>query len=73
MEISILPSDYVIKTLKENEDKTVNETIFLIKALRIRNTFEKKITIKKLKFNIKVKWDEQAENCLFTGSIVRTG
>ena len=55
MEISILPSDYVIKTIKENEDKTVNESIFLIKALRIKNTFEQNITIKKIKFNLKSK------------------
>ena len=55
MEISVLPADYVIKTLKENEDKTVKEAIFLIKALRIRNTFEKKITIEKIQFTLKSK------------------
>ncbi|MCK5238021.1 MAG: hypothetical protein KAR33_00650, partial [Candidatus Thorarchaeota archaeon] len=53
MEISFLPSDYVINVVKEDESKTVNESIFLIKALRIRNSLEKSITIKKLHFNLK--------------------
>ncbi|NHK31762.1 MAG: M23 family metallopeptidase [Asgard group archaeon] len=55
MKISILPSDYIIKTIKENEDKTVLETIFLIRALRIRNTLKEKIEIKKLQFDLKSK------------------
>ncbi|MGY5852475.1 MAG: M23 family metallopeptidase [Candidatus Thorarchaeota archaeon] len=53
MEISILPSDYLIKTIKENEDKTVKESIILLRALRMRNTSKKKIAIKKLLFNLK--------------------
>lgn len=53
MEISILPSDYIIKTIKEDENKSVLETIFLIRALRIRNTFKEKIEIEKLQFNLK--------------------
>ncbi|MGY5876851.1 MAG: M23 family metallopeptidase [Candidatus Thorarchaeota archaeon] len=55
MEISILPPDYLIKTIKENEDKTVKESIIVIRALRVRNTSKKKITIKKLLFNLKSK------------------
>ncbi len=53
MEISILPPDYLINTINENEDKTVKESVFLIKGLKIKNTFEIRVTIQKIQFNLK--------------------
>jgi len=55
LEVTTIPSDYLINSIKENVDKTVQESIFLIKTLRIRNTLESKITLKKIKFKLKAK------------------
>ena len=53
VEISVLPSGYLIKTINENESKTVKETIFLVRALKVNNSLEKKVSIKELQFDIK--------------------
>ena len=53
MEISILPSGYLIQTINENESKTSKESIFLVRALRVVNSLEKKVSIKELQFDIK--------------------
>jgi hypothetical protein len=57
LELAILPSDYIIKTIKESDEKTVLETIFVVRAIKIKNTLKKEINIKKLQFCLKSKGD----------------
>ena len=55
LEISVLPSEYLIMSINENEAKTSKEAIFLLRALRVVNSLEKRISIKELQFDIKSK------------------
>lgn len=55
LEISVLPSDYLIMTINENEAKTSKEAIFLVRSIKIKNSSEKKVSIKELQFDIKSK------------------
>ncbi len=52
MNISFLPHGYLVSTINENETKTSNETIFLIRALKVQNSLEKEVSIKELGFDI---------------------
>ena len=55
MKITYLPTDYLINAIKENEDQTIKESTFLLRAIRIQNTFNDDLEILKLRFDLKAK------------------
>jgi hypothetical protein len=53
MEISYLPSGYLIKTVKESERGGSAEDIFILRALRIKNVSREQVSIVELHYNLK--------------------
>ncbi len=69
MDISFLPSGYLISTINENEYKTSKETTFLVRALRVKNTLKKKVSIKELQFDI-ISNDVSVQKISYSGDIL---
>ena len=53
MEISYLPADYRIKTIKKSEQGGAAEDIFILRALRIKNISQVQVSIVNLHFDLK--------------------
>ncbi|MBD3189570.1 MAG: peptidoglycan DD-metalloendopeptidase family protein [Candidatus Heimdallarchaeota archaeon] len=52
MEITFLPSDYLITVCRKIEDENFIESDFLLRAVRIRNTTEKSVKLIKYRFQL---------------------
>ncbi len=53
MEISYLPADYRIKTIKKSGQGGASEDIFILRALRIKNISQVQVLIVNLHFDLK--------------------
>lgn len=59
MEISYLPSDYLIKTIKKSEPGGSDEDIFILRALKIKNNQEVIAAITELQLDLKSDGESQ--------------